>query len=364
MPLFQLPSLRCYLNPKAGKTTYSNIYYTMATSSAHALTAKTLIYDVKSNSFHFHPTAPVPIPDQARDDHLIRVHSTALCNRELDWPALFPEAIFSDNPDGRIIPGYDVAGTVITAPPGSRFQPGDEIIARTTPSRPGNCREYSICRSVEMAFKPPKLTWAEAASIPVSALTAWQALFDHAGVRGFDDPESKNKKVLIIAAAGSVGIWLVQLAKMAGLEVIAQVGSPENEILVRKLGATDVINYKTLGLKDWGNLHDGVDIVFDLLGGKTLEDVWYCVKENGSLISIVEPPQDKMPERFKGTAVRSEFFILSPNSQQLAEMARFADDGLYVTMVDSIWGFEDYEEAFARMRGGHARGKVVIQISR
>ncbi|KAI4188325.1 MAG: hypothetical protein LQ346_005337 [Caloplaca aetnensis] len=213
-----------------------------------------------------------------------------------------------------------------------------------------------------MAPKPQKLSWAEAASIPVSALTAWQALFEHAGVRGFDDPESKGKRILIIAAAGSVGIWLVQLAKMAGLEVIAQVGRPENETLIKELGTTKVINYKTLGLQEWATTHDRVDIVFDLLGGKTLEEAWYCVKDNGSIISIVEPPEAKMPERFKGTAVRSEFFILSPNSEQLAEMSKFANEGRRVTMVDSIWRFEDYEEAFARMRSGHARGKVVVQI--
>ncbi|KAL8654155.1 MAG: hypothetical protein Q9226_003542 [Calogaya cf. arnoldii] len=331
-------------------------------SSYPPTTAKSLIYDVSSNSFHFDPAAPVVVPDPAQDDHLIRVHSTALCNRELDWPALYPSAIFSDNPDGLITPGYDVSGTIITAPPGSRFQPGNEIIARTTPSRPGNCREYSICRSVEMALKPQKLDWAEAASIPVSALTAWQALFEHAGVRGFDDPQSKGKKILIIAAAGSVGIWLVQLAKMAGLEVIAQVGSLENGKLVKGLGAADVINYKTQGLKDWANRHGRVDIVLDCVGGKTLEDAWFCVKDDGYLISIVEPPLDRMPEGFRGNAVKSEFFILSPNSQQLGEMSKFANDGRFVTMVDSIWAFEDYEEAFARMRGGHARGKVVIQI--
>lgn len=84
--------------------------------------------------------------------------------------------------DKQIIPGYDVAGTVITAPPASPFQPGDEVYAHTYPARPGNYRDFSIGRSVEMARKPHKLSWAAAASVPMSAVTAWQALYEHAGV--------------------------------------------------------------------------------------------------------------------------------------------------------------------------------------
>ncbi|KAL8705197.1 MAG: hypothetical protein Q9201_001679 [Fulgogasparrea decipioides] len=329
----------------------------------HPSTTNALVYDTKSQTFHFNTSLSVPTPDASKGDHLIRVHTTALCNGELDWPTLFPGVIFSDNPDGLIVPGYDVAGTLITAPPASGFKPGDEIIARTHPSRPGNCREYSICRSEEMALKPQKLTWAEAASVPVSALTAWQALFDHAGVRGFDDPQSRGKKILIIAAAGSVGIWLVQLAKMAGLEVVAQVGNLANERLVSDLGASEVVNHKTTGLKAWAETSGPVDIVFDLLGGKTLEDAWYCVKDNGTLISIVDSPKPKMPNELEGNNVKSEFFIVAPNGPQLAEISRLTNEGQFLTMVDSVWNFRDYEGAFAKLKSGTARGKVVIKVA-
>lgn len=193
-------------------------------------------------------------------------------------------------------------------------------------------------------------------------MTAWQALFEHAGVQGFDDSDFKGKRVLIIAAAGSVGIWLVQLAKMAGLEIVAQVGSPENEKLLKGLGAAEVIDYKKVGLKEWASAHGPVDMVFDLLGGKTLEDAWYCVKGEGALISIVEPPGGRNPKELKGRTVKNEFFIIEPNSKQLAELSRLANDGRCKTIVDSVWNFEYYEEAFARMNEGKTRGKVVIQI--
>ena len=214
-----------------------------------------------------------------------------------------------------------------------------------------------------MAPKPKKLSWAEAASVPVSALTAWQALFEHAGVKGFEDPVARGKRVLIIAAAGSVGIWLVQLAKMAGLEVVAQVGNAGSEKLVRGLGAVEVVNYRTTGLREWAEKNEAVDIVFDCLGGKTMGDAWYCVKDGGALISIVEPPEEWRPDELKDNSVKKEFFILSPNSQQLAELSRMADEGQCLTLVDSVWNFEDYEGAFAKLAEGHPRGKVVLQVA-
>ncbi|KAI4112562.1 MAG: hypothetical protein LQ338_008298 [Usnochroma carphineum] len=326
-------------------------------------TNKTLIFDTKSQAFQLHSSLPVPIPNPAKGDHLIRVMTTALCKGELDWPTLFPDVIFSENPEGLIVPGYDVAGTVISAPPASRFRPGDEIIGRTRPSRQGNCREYSIARSEEMALKPPNLSWAEAAAVPVSALTAWQALFEHAEVQGFHDPKSPLTKVLVTAAAGSVGIWLVQLAKMAGLDVVAQVGNLENDKLVRELGAADVVNYKTTSLKDWADTSGPVDVVFDLQGGETLEDAWYCVKDNGTLISIVDAPGKWQPEQLKGKTVKNEFFIVADNSHQLSEISNLASEGRLLMMVDSVWNLDDYEGAFAKLDAGHARGKVVIKAA-
>ena len=105
-----------------------------------------------------------------------------------------------------------------------------------------------------MALKPKKSRWAEADSVPVLALTAWQALFEHAGAKGFDDPLAKGETVLVIAAAGSVGVWLVQLAKMAGLEMVAQVGNAESEKLVKGLGAVEVVSCKTTGLRKWAEM--------------------------------------------------------------------------------------------------------------
>ena len=213
-----------------------------------------------------------------------------------------------------------------------------------------------------MALKPKKLSWVEAATVPLSAITAWQALFEHAGVAALEDPNAAGKKVLITAAAGGVGVWLVQLARLAGFDIVAQVGSARNAKFVEDLGAQNTVNYKEESLKDWAERNGPVDVVFDLKGGTTLEDAWYCVKDGGSLISIVEPPEGKRPETLKEKIAKNLFFIMKPNGEQLMEIAKLLDEGRCKAVIDSVWGFEDYKQAFERLDGGHANGKVVINI--
>ena len=332
-------------------------------------TAKTIIFDLSSKTLNFEPSYPIPTPDPAKNDYLIHVKATALCARELEWPFEYPEAIFSDNPDKQITPGYDLAGVVVTSPsPDAPFQPGDEIYARTLPNRPGNCREYTIGRPEEMALKPSSLDWVQSATVPLSALTAWQALFEHGGVKSeaIGDPNVREdkKRVLVIAAAGGVGVWVVQLASLAGLEVVAQIGSVENDQYVRELGATETINYKELSLKQWAEKKGQVDIVIDLLGGQTLADAWHCVKDGGTLISIVEQPEARKPETgWKGKDVKSLFFIMHPDGQQLTEISKLLDQGKCRPVLDSVWKLEACEKAFERLNGGHAKGKIVIKIA-
>ena len=151
------------------------------------------------------------------------------------------------------------------------------------------------------------------------------------------------------------------MARIAGLEVGAQVGSAKNDKFVRGLGASETVNHTTKSLKAWAEREGPVDIVFDNLGGKTLEDAWYCVKDGGTLISIVEPPEGRRPEDQKTKAVKNEFFIMKPNGQQLAEISKLLNEGQCEAVVDSIWDFEDYEGAFERLNGGHAN-QVVIKV--
>ena len=323
-------------------------------------TVRTLIFNPDTNALRLF-SKPPPEVDESRGDHLIRVQATALCARELCWPVEFPSAIYADNPSRQITPGYDLAGTVITSPAGSPFNPGDDIFARTLPSRPGNSREYTIARTDELALKPRRLGWEEAATVPLSAITAWQVLFEHGGVKGLNDPDSQGKRILITAAAGGVGVWLVQLARVAGLHVVAQIGSKDNEGFVRDLGAVETVNYKETSLKEWAENGGKADIVLHSLGGKTLEECWYCVNDGGLLISIVKPTEESKPAGFERD-VRNLFFIMRPDGKQLAEIAALLEKSECRPILDSVWELEEYEKAFQKLEDGHARGKIVIKV--
>ncbi|TVY32073.1 putative zinc-binding oxidoreductase, mitochondrial, partial [Lachnellula occidentalis] len=162
---------------------------------------------------------PVPVPKPGSTEHLVRIHTAALTNGELLWRHNFPLPSSPDNPT-IFIPLYDIAGTILTSPPTSPFPPGTEIYTRTSYTRTGSGSQYTLISTPELAVRPQKLSWAESATVPMSAMTAWQALFMHAGLTPSQDAvENKGKTVFVMGASGGVGVWVVQLARWAGVGV-------------------------------------------------------------------------------------------------------------------------------------------------
>ncbi|GLA53895.1 hypothetical protein AnigIFM63604_011199 [Aspergillus niger] len=316
-------------------------------------------------------TSPLPTPDTTKGEHLIRVHACSPCSGELLWPKNFPP------PNSRaLVPCPDMAGTVISAPLDSPYQPGDEVYARTNYVRPANARDYTIAVTDELARKPKTLSWVEAAAVPVSAQTAWQILFVHAGVVPTTTPDGSDvsfeaakeawagKRILVTAASGGVGIWVVQLARLLGIEVVGTCGSEENAALVKSLGASEVLNYRTTDFRSWGAELDGrrkVDIVVDCIGRQALQDAWWTVKEDGTVLSIYAPPGNTRP---RGCQVNANdvFFIMAPSSRQLEAITRLIEDGKCRPLVDSVWPLEQFLSAFSRLDEGHTRGKIVFNI--
>ncbi|KXG50643.1 Polyketide synthase, enoylreductase [Penicillium griseofulvum] len=309
----------------------------------------------------------LPTPNHAQGEHLIQIKACSPCTGELLWPANFPPLT-----ERTLIPCPDMAGLVISAPEDSPFQPGDEVYARTDYVRPGNARDYSIAATYELAHKPKCLSWVQAAAVPVSAETAWQVLFVHALAKGngeeMDMGAAKaawaGKRVLITAASGGVGIWLVQLATLLGAEVIATCGS-QNVDFVKSLGAKEVLDYRVADLKEWATKSPSnkVDVVVDCVGGKALADAWFTVKDGGVVLSIYQPPSQVRPEDFKGESVKDLFFVMQPVRSQLEEISKLIEKGVCRGLVDSVWPLEQYEEAFKRLDGGHAKGKIVFDLS-
>ncbi|KAM0542641.1 hypothetical protein ACHAPJ_012720 [Fusarium lateritium] len=311
---------------------------------------------------------PVPKPTHP-EDVLVKVHSTSPCKGELDW-ALWATEFVGD--DKTPIPGQDLAGTVVSAPPTSSFKTGDEVYARIEANRPGCAAEYVLARASELAIRPKNLSWAETTATPISALTAYQSLFtqgtlDPSALSGDKAALEKNSEisVLITAGAGSVGSWTVQLAKAAGASRVIAVVGPRNHEFVRGLGATETIDYKKHSIGDWvAQEHETreIDLVIDCIGGPSLAQSWYAVREGGSLISVCGKPEESRPKDVKKD-VRSLFFVITPLGKDLDIITGLLEAGKLKPNLDSVFQFDDFAEAWDKVESGRARGKVIIQVA-
>ena len=236
--------------------------------------------------------------------------------------------------------GCDIAGMVES---GEGFNPGDKIYAYLNLGRLGGFAEYAIVKTAEAALAPKSLDMIHSASVPVAALTAWQALFDTAGLEF-------GQTILIHAASGSVGSMAVQLAKWKGAHVIAS-ASEANREYVGALGADEFIDYKSQRFEE---LVKDVDVVFDTLGGETQQRSLTILKPGGFLVSVVQPP----PET---PGVRVAMMGVQPNGTRLREIARMFEDGLLKTLVENTFPLEDVKQAFDL--SGKVRGKIVLTVS-
>ncbi|KAL4907244.1 hypothetical protein BDW74DRAFT_148785 [Aspergillus multicolor] len=330
----------------------------MATENLPTSIRALLQADPTSHTITLVQRAP-PTPNFEANEHLIRVHTTSPCAGELNWPSL---VTMDATLKPEIITCNDVAGTVITAPPNSPFTPGAQVYARTSYWRPGCARDYAIATSEELAVRPQNLSWVESAAVPLSAETAWQALFTQSGVGGFGDQSWKGKRVLVTAASGGVGVWLVQIGALTGAQVIGTC-SGRNVQFAKDLGAAEVLDYHSTDFRAWGAKDENkVDLVIDCVGGKALEDAWWTLKDGATIIGIVQPPEKKKPEGLEVKGVTDKFFIMTPSGKDLEEISKLIEEGKAWPVVDSVWALEQFEHGYARLESGHARGKVVFDL--
>ncbi|EED19671.1 zinc-binding oxidoreductase, putative [Talaromyces stipitatus ATCC 10500] len=300
---------------------------------------------------------PLPTPNLEKGEHLIRVYAASPCAGELRWPSMV------DIPGKEIITCDDVAGVVVTAPTDSPFQGGEEVYARTSYWRPGCARDYAIATTNELARRPQNLSWAETAAVALSAETAWQALFKHAGVGNFGSLNWKGKRILVTGASGCAGMWVVQIAALTGAEVVGTCG-PNNIEFVRSLGAKEALNYRTCNFQEWAEekAERKVDVVIDCVGGKSLEGAWWCIRDNGIIMSISEPPETKRPASLAASGVKDLFFIMEPSGADLAEVTKLIEEGKCRPIVDSVWPLEHFQQGYQRMENGQTRGKVIFDL--
>jgi NADPH:quinone reductase-like Zn-dependent oxidoreductase len=232
----------------------------------------------------------------------------------------------------------------------SGFKPGDQVYGSTNPQFSGGQAEYAVPLAGMIAPKPRTLNFIEAASVPVVAVTAWQMLFEYAGAVA-------GQTVLIHGAAGSVGAYAVQLARQAGLRIVATAGSADLDY-VRGLGAEKVFDYR----KDrFEESVSGVDIVLDTVGGLTQEKSLRVLKRGGILVSIVSAVPDAAQEQL---GIRAAFLYAEVTTARLNKITELIDGGKLSTGVGTVLPLEQVQVAHEMLAGApHKRGKIVLTVS-
>ena len=245
--------------------------------------------------------------------------------------------------------GFDVSGVVVAVGEQvSKFKKGDEVFSRPNGMQAGTIAEYAVIKEEELAIKPANISHQEAASIPLVGLTAWQAMVTKGDLQ-------KGQKVLIHAGSGGVGTLAIQIAKHLGAEV-ATTTSAANAEMVKSLGADVVIDYKTQKFEE--ELSD-YDLVFDMMGGETMEKSFKTLKKGGCLVSIKGEDSKGLAEQY---AVRFEAFFMWPSGEMLSQLAQLISDGALKAVIDRTFSIDDIQEAYGYLQTGRAKGKVVIQV--
>ncbi|HEY6308051.1 MAG TPA: NADP-dependent oxidoreductase [Candidatus Angelobacter sp.] len=293
----------------------------------------------------FYEDAPKP---SLRDgDALVRVQSCAITYTELTWSPTYTTREGADRLPS--IPSHEVSGVVEAAGPKADVKAGDQVYALTDFWRDGAAAEYVAVNAADLAPKPANLDDVQVAAVPLAALTAWQALFDYAGL-------TAGQEVLIHGAAGGVGSFAVQLAHWRGAFVVGTTAA-ENAGLARELGADKVIDYRAVRFED--QVRDA-DVVLDTVGGDTRERSWSVLRRGGVLVTIVgSVPADKAVQH----GVRGVDFIVKPSRSGLKEITRLIEAGKLRPIIEATFPLEKAREAFEHGAGGHNRGKIVLRVA-
>jgi NADPH:quinone reductase-like Zn-dependent oxidoreductase len=247
--------------------------------------------------------------------------------------------------------GSDLSGEIVAVGPGvSDLRVGDQVYGVTNPRFIGAYAEYAVASAAMVSRKPTSLTYIEAASVPVIAVTAWQALFDQAQLKA-------GQTVVIHGAAGNVGAYAVQLARRAGVRTIATAAT-DDIAFVRSLGADTVIDFKTQRFEE--EVRDA-DAVIDLVGDETQERSFQVLRRGGKLISAVSRPDQHLAQSH---GIEASFFLVNVTSQHLADIARLVDGGKLRTRVGAALPLADAREAHFMLERvwPQPKGKIVLTV--
>lgn len=284
----------------------------------------------------------LPYPHAAENDVVVRVHAAGFTPGELDWPGTWTDRAGRDRTPS--VPGHELSGVVVELGYGTTgLTVGQRVFGLTDWTRDGSLAEYAAVEARNLAPLAADIDHTVAAALPISGLTAWQGLFDHARL-------TTGQTVLIHGAAGGVGSIAVQLAREVGARVVGT-GRAADRDVVLDLGAHAFLDLDTEPLEGVGR----VDVVLDVIGGDVLDRSAAIVRPGGTLVTIAAPPAVR-PE--DGRAV---FFVVEPDRARLADLARRVRDGRLRPIVGAVRPLAETAAAFARHQ--RTAGKTIIRVA-
>jgi NADPH2:quinone reductase len=309
----------------------------------------------------------VPCPIPKRGEVLVRIYASSA--NPLDLKIRAGKADHAKVPLPAIL-GMDLAGVVeLVGPEVQTFKPGDKVFGLTggIGGVPGSLAEFAAVDSNLIAIQPANFTMRQAAALPLSFITAWEGLVDHAHIRA-------GQRVLIHAGAGGVGHIAVQVAVALGAKVFATV-SPEKTAIVERFGAT-AINYKTTSVDAYVNQHtgdEGFDVIYDTVGGATLDASFAAVRPyTGHVVSCLGWGHHVLAPLSFRNATYSGVFTLSPlltgkgrshHGEILREATKLAEAGKLMPLLNARqYSFETIEDAHHAVESGETVGKVVVEL--
>ncbi|MFI6799427.1 NAD(P)-dependent alcohol dehydrogenase [Streptosporangium canum] len=301
-------------------------------------------------------------PVAGDDDVLVRVHAAGVdqgvWHLVTGLPYVVRVAGFGLLRPGSRVPGLDVAGRVEAVGRNvTRFRPGDEVFGTCG----GSFAEYACAREDRLAGKPANVTFEQAAAVPASAVAALQGLRDRGQVRA-------GQRVLVIGAGGGVGTFAVQLAKALGADVTGVCGTTKTD-LVRSIGADDVIDYTREDFADGARRYD---LILDTAGRRPLSRLRRALTPRGTLVIVggegggrwLQGTDRQLRALLLAPFVRQRLRVLmsAEREEDLRYCGELIEAGEVTPIVDRTYPLSEVPEAIRYLRGGHARGKVVITV--
>jgi NADPH:quinone reductase-like Zn-dependent oxidoreductase len=312
----------------------------------------------------------VPAPAPRPRDILVEVRTAGLNPVDFKFRQGKLRAIL--RPKLPFVLGNEFAGEVIAVGSGvKRFGVGDRVFARVAKDRAGAFAEQACVDENDAAHMPRNLDFTAAAAVPLAALTALQALRDELGVK-------PGQKVFISGGAGGVGTFAIQIAKWLGAHVTTT-ASKRGEALVRSLGCDEVIDYT---VQDISSQQGRFDAGLDLIGGKTLEQMFQIMKPGTMIVSVAALPEPQtairdlggrralaalfwlisygIRSRARRAGVSYRYLFMHPSGRDLALLAELIEQGKLKAIVDRTYPFAQITEALDYVESGRAKGKVVV----